>query len=226
VTRRDKNESEGNAMNRQIRTNENLKLLIDTLASRDGMARQKARKSLVALGSPAVPCLLRTLRNSPVDQVRWEAAKALGALRDARAIPTLVRALEDPDPDVAWLAAEALQTFGKAAWPALLQALLRRGERSAALRQGVHHVLRNQREAGFEDLIVVLLQALEVETIPETVLTTAYAILERMDVLQEKNDPREPRPRKPAKRRRGASLRRQTPRPVAPSSRSSSTRAE
>jgi hypothetical protein len=221
VTRRDRNESEGNAMNRQIRTNENLKLLIDTLASRDGMARQKARKSLVALGSPAVPCLLRTLRNSRVDQVRWEAAKALGALRDARAIPTLVRALEDPDPDVAWLAAEALQTFGKAAWPALLQALLRRGERSAALRQGVHHVLRNQREAGFEDLIVVLLQALEVETIPETVLTTAYAILERMDVLQEKDDPR-----KPAKRRRGASLRRQTPRPVAPSSRSSSTRAE
>jgi hypothetical protein len=194
VTHHGRNKSESKTMNKQTRAGVSLKALIDTLASRDGVARKRARESLVAMGTAAAPALIRALRNSPADQVRWEAAKALGAIGDARAIPTLVGALEDRDPDVAWLAAEALQMLKKTAWPTLLQALLQRGARSAALRQGVHHVFRNQHEAEFEDLIAALLQALEVGTIPETVLTTAHAILERMDVPQEKDDTRESRP--------------------------------
>jgi HEAT repeat protein len=179
--------SEGETMNRQTRTGVSLESLVEILASRDGLARQRAREALVAEGRAAVPLLIRALRESRVDQVRWEAAKALGTLDDARAIPVLVAALEDDDPDVGWLAAEALQKLGKAAWPAVLRALLRRGARSAVLRQAVHHVFRNQREPGFETLIEDLLKALEIETLPSMVTTTAHAILEKMDVPAEED---------------------------------------
>lgn len=187
-------------MSRQIQTGTNLESWINTLASKDGMARQKARKSLVAMGKPATPSLIRVLRNSKVDQVRWEAAKALGAIGDAQAIPSLVKALEDSDPDVAWLAAEALQNFKKAAWPVLFHALIKRGARSASLRQGAHHVLRNQREEGFNDLLALLLKALETETVPEMTPVATYDILERMNARAENDDSRKLGVRKPPKR--------------------------
>ena len=187
-------------MSRPIQTGVNLEFRIKTLASRDGIARQKARKSLVAMGKPATPSLIRALRNSKVGQVRWEAAKALGAIGDARAAPSLVKALEDNDPDVAWLAAEALQNFKKAAWPVLFHRLIRRGARSSLLRQGAHHVLRNQRAEGFNDLLPLLLKALETETIPEMTPAAAYNILERINARAEDNDSRKLGVRKPPKR--------------------------
>jgi len=168
-------------MSRQVPTEANLESLIHTLANKNGLARQKARHSLVRAGRPAVPLLIRALQESRVDQVRWEAAKALGVMGDARAIPVLVKALEDNDADVAWLAAEALQKLQKAAWPALLHALIQYGAESAALRQGAHHVFRRQRQEGFEDLITALLKALETETRPEATTMAAHEILERMD---------------------------------------------
>jgi hypothetical protein len=183
---------EGETMSRQVQTKANLESLIRTLASKDGLARQKARHSLVRAGRPAVPLLIQALQESPVDQVRWEAAKALGMMGDASAIPVLVQALEDHDADVAWLAAEALQKFKKAAWPALLHALIQYGAGSSALRQGAHHVFRRQREPGFEDLIAALLKALETETLPEATTTAAHQILERMDALAQKSGRRRP----------------------------------
>jgi HEAT repeat protein len=183
---------EGETMNRQVQTKANLESLIHTLASKDGLAREKARHSLVRAGEPAVPLLVRALQESPVDQVRWEAAKALGMMRDARAIPVLVQALEDYDADVAWLAAEALQKFKKAAWPALLHALIQYGAESAALRQGAHHVFRRQRAEGFEDLIAALLKALNTETLPEAITMAAHQILERMDTPAPKGGRRRP----------------------------------
>jgi len=158
----------------------NIKLLMDILKSENGANRQKARKSLVALGKPAVPSLIRALQNSKLDQVRWEAAKALGAIGDTRAISPLVKVLEDSDPDVAWLAAEALRQFKKVAWPPLLRQLIKDGSESAVLRQGAHHVLRNQKENGFNDLLASLREDLESNTVQESTPVTAYAILKRM----------------------------------------------
>ena len=40
------------------------------LASKDGMIRQKARNSLVKLGKPAVPSLIKALQNSESVQLR------------------------------------------------------------------------------------------------------------------------------------------------------------
>jgi HEAT repeat protein len=120
-------------MSKQPSSAKSLKSLMDMLASKDGMIRQKARKSLVAVGKPAVSSLTKALQDSKSGHVRWESAKALGAISDTRSIPVLVKALEDNDRDVAWLAAEALEEFQKAAWPPLLRPLIKRGAESARL---------------------------------------------------------------------------------------------
>ena len=157
-----------------------LESLMALLASKDGMLRQKARKSLVVLGKPAVPSLTQALQNSNLDQVRWEAAKILGAIADARSIPALLKALEDTDTDVAWLAAQALRKFKKAAWQPLLSALFNSGMDSVLLRQGAHHVLRNQKAEGFNDLLAKLKKALESSTAAESSPLAAFEILKRM----------------------------------------------
>lgn len=150
------------------------------LASKDGMARKNARKSLVAIGKPAVSTLISTFRNSKVDQVRWEAIKALGAIVDTKAIPVMVKALEDHDKDVAWLAASGLEKLKMAAWPALLRALIKSGSDSLMLRQGAHHILHKQREKKYNELLTILLNALESETGAESTPLAAYNLLAKI----------------------------------------------
>jgi HEAT repeat protein len=168
-------------MNEQEGTGTNLESLIGMLANKDGIIRQKAREELVALGKPAVPFLTHALLNSRLDQVRWEAAKALGGINDTGSIPPLVKALEDSSSDVAWAAADALKAFKKAAWPSLLQALIKSKSNSVELRRGAHHVLVDQKEDGFNDLLATLLKALESSSAPESSTRAAYEILERMN---------------------------------------------
>ncbi len=167
-------------MIKDIRAGKNIKMLMDTLKSENGANRQKARKSLVALGKPAVSSLTRALRNSKLDQVRREAVQALGAIGDPRAIPPLVSVLEDSDPDVAWLAADVLRKFKKEAWPPLLRALLKSGSESVSLRQGAHHIFRNQRENGFDDLLAILVEDLGSSIVQESTPVAAYDMLRRM----------------------------------------------
>lgn len=154
---------------------------MDMLASKDGMLRQKAREALVKLGKPAVPSLTKALQPSRPDQVRWEAAKALSAIGDARSIPALVTTLEDTDSGVAWLAAEALRQFNQVAWAPLLRALIERGADSVPLRQGAHHVLHNQEGDDFNDVLGALLKALESNTVPEVTAVTAHDFLKRVE---------------------------------------------
>ena len=167
-------------MSKQKWTGTNLESLIGMLASKDGATRQKARKSLVALGKPAVSSLTRLLQNSRTGHVRWEVVKTLNAIGDSRAIPSLVKALEDSDIDVAWLAAEGLRKFKKEAWPALLRALVKSRADSVSLRRGAHHVLRNQKENGFNDLLATLTDALESDTLVVATPIAASDILRRM----------------------------------------------
>jgi HEAT repeat protein len=157
--------------------------LVNLLDSEDDKVRTKARKSLVVIGKQAVPPLSLVLENSKIYKARWEAAKALGEIRDIKSIPVLVKALEDPESDVAWLAAKALKKFRKAAWPELMRALKKRGADSVLLRNGAHHILRNQKMEGFNDLLDVLRVALEQDSSPEATLLAAFNILERMKKL-------------------------------------------
>jgi roadblock/LC7 domain-containing protein len=168
-------------MNEQKETDTTMESLMDMLASEDGVIRQKARETLVALGKPAVSSLIQALHNSKLNQVRWEAAKALGSIGDTSSVPSLVKALEDSNSDVAWVAADALKTYKKAAWPPLLQALIKSGSDSVALRRGAHHVLVDQNQEGFNDLLATLLKALESSSAPESSTVAANEILKRMD---------------------------------------------
>lgn len=168
-------------MTKQIMADTNWKSQIKLLESKDGTIRKKARESLVAMGGrPAVPALNRMLLHSPSKQVRWEAAKALYAIKDTRAIPSLVQALEDKNSDVAWIAAEALGLFQQAAWPDLLHALMNEDSDSALLRQGAHHVLANQKHEEFDDLLAILMDALEHGAVHEALTGAAFEIFKRM----------------------------------------------
>jgi len=154
--------------------------LVNQLESEDEKVRTRARKSLVTIGKQAVPSLSLMLENSKVYKARWEAAKALSEIGDLKSIPTLVKALEDPESDVAWLAAKTLEKFRKAAWPVLLSALVEHGSKSVLLQRGAHHILRKQKVEGYNDLLDILRTALETGSVPETVSPAAYNILERM----------------------------------------------
>jgi roadblock/LC7 domain-containing protein len=96
-------------------------------------------------------------------------------------VSSLVKALEDSNADVAWVAADALKTYKKAAWPPLLEALIKSGSESVELRKGTHHVLVDQKEDGFNDLLATLLKALESSSAPESSAVAANEILKKMN---------------------------------------------
>ena len=170
----------GDMQGKKESVGERVRSLINMLSSKDGVIRQKARNSLVTMGRPAVSSLIRALRHSGSVQVRWEAAKALGAIGDNRSIPALVNTLTDSNFDVAWVAAEALRKFKKAAWPELMRALMKNIPDSGLLYQGAHHVLRGQREEGYEASLYTLMQALEGSRLSESTIVAAHEILERL----------------------------------------------
>jgi HEAT repeat protein len=157
-----------------------LQSLVNLFESEDEKVRTRARKSIVNIGKQAVPPLLLVLENSKIYKARWEAAKALSEISDLKSIPVLVKALEDPESDVAWLAAKTLEKFRKAAWPELLRALVEHGSESILLQRGAHHIFRKQKVEGFNDLLDILKTALESGSVPESISPAAYNILERM----------------------------------------------
>lgn len=161
--------------------------LINLLESEDHKVRTRARRSLVVIGKQAVSPLSVVLENSKIYKARWEAAKALNDIFDIKSIPVLVKALEDPESDVAWLAAKALEKFRKAAWPELFRALVERGTDSVLLQHGAHHILRKQKKEGYNDLLDILRTALETGSVPESISPAAYNMLVKMKKQAKRN---------------------------------------
>jgi HEAT repeats len=133
--------------------------LLAGLRSRDGSVRQKARETLTSMGKRAVRQLIPLLKD-PTDDVRWEAAKALADIGDARAASALVTALEDENTGVRWLAAVGLIVIGRDALVPMLKALIERAD-AVWLRDGAHHVLHDLAKADLEDLLTPIVAALE-----------------------------------------------------------------
>lgn len=130
------------------------------LNSDDGSTRTHARKSLVKIGTAAVPSLIQIL-TYPQDRLRWEAAKALSQIGDPTAAAALVRALDDDNSGIRWLAAEGLVTLGQAGLVHLLEALRQHSD-SVRLREGAHHVLRSlARENPYASIVTPVLAVLE-----------------------------------------------------------------
>jgi len=123
-------------------TADSVAALINGLASKNGQTREIARASLVSIGKPAVPYLLPLLDNRK-HQIRWEAVKALGEIKDPAAIDGLILALLDEEFAVRWLAAEGLVALGSQVVLPLLKSLTQVKEStSILLRDGAHHILR------------------------------------------------------------------------------------
>jgi HEAT repeat protein len=153
--------------------------LIASLGDHDGLVRQRARHSLVAIGRPTAPALVEALTD-PNGHRRWEAAKALGAIRAPLAAPALVRAMEDQDFGVRWLAAEGLIGLKRAGLAPLLQALANHPD-SVFIREGAHHVCRMLVDHDLHDLVAPVLAALDgVEPVLE-VPPAARAALDELD---------------------------------------------
>lgn len=150
------------------------------LNSKDGMERQHARLALVELGKPAVPYLIKALKDKH-QQLRWEAAKALGSLNDPDAAPALVEALMDESSEIRWLAAEALIALREQAVVPLLLAL-EKHFKSVWLRHGAHHVLHDL--GRYHLLNKQTLQVLETLRSLEPVVTIPWAAKTALDSLK------------------------------------------
>jgi len=122
-------------------TNATIKSLIASLSSYNDFSRVEARKALESMGSQVVPYLIEALKD-PDYLRRWEAAKALGEIRNPKAAPALVAALEDEEFDIRWLAAKGLIEMNVKGLKSLFQALIEHAD-SPLLRQGAHHVLHD-----------------------------------------------------------------------------------
>ena len=110
--------------------------LTPVLRSAAGVDRTLAGRGLAEQGEPGLPSLTAAL-TAPDADVRFAAAKALGALDDPAAISALVHALADPDWGVQRAATISLGQIGAPALPALTAALanpdIPAGARAAAV---------------------------------------------------------------------------------------------
>jgi HEAT repeat protein len=86
--------------------------LLNALPGADERMSSQIFMALVALGHVAVPVLL-DFAHSTSSWMRWHSIRALGAIRDPRALPVLVEALQDTDHSVAWMAAKGLAPYGR-----------------------------------------------------------------------------------------------------------------
>jgi HEAT repeat protein len=138
---------------------ERVHALLSKFKDPDGLVRQEARSSLVAMGPAVTPYLVKSLAD-PSHRVRWESAKALSELHDPAAAEALVDALDDDTFGVRWLAAEGLIELNEQGLKPLLSALAEHSE-SVWLRDGAHHILRTLANHGLHDQLAPVIEALE-----------------------------------------------------------------
>ncbi len=171
-----------------------IRTLMDVLCDRHTLKRQRARLSLVDIGSPAVPYLVQALEDpDSVECVRWEAAKALSDIGDPQAAPALVDVLgRDEHFGIRWLAAEGLIALGRSGLGPLLNALIQRSN-SAWLREGAHHVLRILAGRGLYAQVAPVLTALEDIEPAVQVPPAARAALDALSQMPAPSDSQENR---------------------------------
>jgi HEAT repeats len=116
--------------------------LLNALRGADEQFGSQIFSALVKLGRAAVPALIDA-SNSHSTWMRWQAMRALGAIRDRRALPVLVSALSDKDHSVAWMGAKGLTQYGRLALEPVLRMLIR-VEITPWLVETASYVLNNQ----------------------------------------------------------------------------------
>jgi HEAT repeat protein len=160
-----------------------IQALIEELDCDDIIPCQQARRELVSLGSKAVGPLVEALSSNRA-WVRWEAAKALGQIRDTSAVKALVAALEDREFDVRWLAAEALIRIGPASIEPLLATLEDHGDKSLTLRRGAHHVFHDMNRGAYDELLRPVMAAVDDSAPAVEVLLAAGKALDALKKMK------------------------------------------
>ncbi len=116
--------------------------LLNALRGADEQVGSQIFSALVRLGRAAIPALLEASTSNST-WMRWQAIRALGGIRDRRALPALVGALSDSDHSVAWMGAKGLVQFGRLSVEPVLQ-LLMKAEMTPWLVETTSYVLNSQ----------------------------------------------------------------------------------
>lgn len=156
-----------------------IRTLINQLSVNDGLIRQDARLTLVEMREQAVPWLVEAL-TSKSKNARWEAAKALGSISSPSASFVLVKALEDDDSGVRWLAADALIALGVASIVPLLEALNKR-PKEFLLREGAGRVLTHVTRDTTGKIKEALEPVIAALNSPDTTIVAAEAALTKLN---------------------------------------------
>ncbi len=85
--------------------------LIRLLADPEPVSAELASSALIEIGSQALPALIESLEQGP-NKARLEAVRALAGIRDPRAIPALMAALEEDSLSMQFWAEEGLERLG------------------------------------------------------------------------------------------------------------------
>jgi len=125
----------------------------------------------VKLGPAAVPALIETSASSS-PWMRWNCVRALGAIRDYRALPVLVRELADTDHSIAWMAAKGLVQFGGLSVGPVLR-LLMSAQVTSWLVETSSYVLSNQHDRKLKPYLEPVIE--HMHGVAFRVATTHYA---------------------------------------------------
>lgn len=85
--------------------------LVDLLSDEDSLAAQLAGNALIAIGRPSVPSLLEVLKDAK-QSARILSMRALAEIRDHRAIPAMMRAMQEDSALLQYWAREGLDRLG------------------------------------------------------------------------------------------------------------------
>lgn len=85
--------------------------LIQALNAPDRLLARLAGDALIAIGEDAVPALIEVIENNP-QSARLEAVRALSAIGDARAIPILIKVLDQDSAIMEHWAEQGLEKMG------------------------------------------------------------------------------------------------------------------
>ncbi|HKI84660.1 MAG TPA: HEAT repeat domain-containing protein [Candidatus Krumholzibacteria bacterium] len=154
-------------------------LLLEQLGAYDVAVRQNARKTLQSLGEEVLPQMVEMLPKADF-VLRWEIIKALSEMRLVAAVPTLIEAMEDDEPDVRWVAAEGLAHLGRGGLRPLLRAIISNPD-SIYLHRGAHHVLTKYKQKDLHEALARLRDALSPLAVEEDAVVLAEEALKTLE---------------------------------------------
>jgi HEAT repeat protein len=155
--------------------------LLTVLPDADERMGSQIFGALVSLGQVAVPVLLDFAR-SDSGWMRWHSIRALSRIRDPRALPVLVNALQDADHAVAWMAAKGLTSFGRDCIEPVLH-MLTTAQMTPWVAETSSYVLHTQCQV-YEELKPYLEPLLQQLHQPAYLEVTCYAALKTLEHLR------------------------------------------